>query len=134
MSNENFWCGYLEAGERSSGVLIDSRLNTGDPATVYVFNLQRGQILEYRRAIVEGKLRELGDDESKLASELKTAYRKVRSNFVPRGAKISSIPEKGQTSAGKPVTSPELAVDEYDVDEDDYLDDADTDEDDADEE
>jgi len=127
MSDNNLWCGYLEAGERSSAVLMDDRLNTSDPTTIYVFNLQRGEILEYKRAIVESKLRELKDDEQGLSKELKAAYRKVRNSFVPRGAKVSSIPEKGRPAASKQADeefSEEVSLeDKFDVDTNDDEDD-----------
>ena len=54
---KNLWYGYLEAGANSSPVIRDDGLNTGNPKTVYLFNLARGCILEYSREIVEPKLR-----------------------------------------------------------------------------
>src|SRR3569623_949320 len=51
--------GYLEAGNKSTAVVLDRTLNTGNPETLYLFNLARGEILEYSRKIVEPKLREL---------------------------------------------------------------------------
>ena len=47
------WLGYLEAGKSASPVVRDSSLDTGNPATIYLFNLMRGRILEYRKDIVE---------------------------------------------------------------------------------
>ena len=47
------WFGFLDAGKSSSPVVQDSSLNTGNPATIYLFNLMRGRILEYRKDIVE---------------------------------------------------------------------------------
>ena len=99
MSENNLWYGYLNAGEKSSPVLMDQRLSTANPNTVYVFNLKRSEIIEYRRDIVEAKLRELSEEENSIIKELKSAYTKVRSGFVPRGAKVSSIPEKGTETA-----------------------------------
>lgn len=124
MSENNLWYGYLDAGEKSSPVLMDQRLSTANPSTVYVFNLKRSEIIEYRRDIVEPKLRDLGEDENTTIKELKSAYTKVRSDFVPRGAKISNIPEKGsETPAPKkaaPIDSDEEVFDELvTVDDDD---------------
>lgn len=130
MSDNTLWYGYLEAGERSSAVAIDNRLNTGDPTTVYVFNLQRGAILEYKRAIVEPKLRELKAAEKGLEAELKSAYRKARNGFIPRGAKIANVPEKGRPAPTKTaaVATADFGTDEYD--EDAFIDDAGGDDDD----
>jgi hypothetical protein len=109
MSDKHYWYGYLEAGEKSSPVLLDNRLDTGSAETMYLFNLKRGAILEYKRTIIEPKLRELTADEQTLVKELKAAYIDVRSAFDPRGGKAVVIPTKG----GKPVTA---ANDEPDED------------------
>lgn len=115
MSESNLWYGYLDAGEKSSPILMDHRLSTANPNTVYVFNLKRSEIIEYRRDIVEAKLRDLGEEDGSVIKELKTAYNKVRSGFVPRGAKISSIPEKGAAvPAPKKAVPSESEEEEYD--------------------
>ncbi len=116
MSENNFWYGYLDAGEKSSPVLMDQRLSTANPSTVYVFNLKRSEIIEYRRDIVESKLRDLGEQESAFIKELKSAYNKARSGFVPRGAKASPIPEKG-AEAPVPKKNPSAETEEEEYDE-----------------
>jgi hypothetical protein len=83
------WYGYLMAGDRSSPVLRDSRLETGNPRTVYLFNLGRGEIIEYAREIVEKKLRELKSNESDRIAELDAGYRKARRSFRTRGERNS---------------------------------------------
>ena len=121
MSDNNLWYGYLDAGEKSSPVLMDPRLNTADPGTVYLFNLKRGEIIEYKRAIVDAKLRELKADEQEVANELRSAFRKARNGFTPRGARIANIPEKGRPAkAAQPAV--ELPAEEG-FDDEDYVDD-----------
>jgi hypothetical protein len=83
MSEKQSWCGYLEAGEKSAAVLIDPELDTGNPATLYMFNLSRREILEYKRSVVEAKLRRLRPAESGLVTELKAAYAQARRSFKP---------------------------------------------------
>lgn len=78
------WFGYLEAGEKGSAVVRDSSMGTGTAATIYLYNHQKGRILEYRGEIVEPKLRELNGEETALVKELRKAYDKVRSSFTPR--------------------------------------------------
>lgn len=95
MSENPLWFGYIEAGEKSSPVVIDKRLNTGDPKTVYVFNLKRNQILEYKREIAEPKLRELKGEEQGLVSELEAAFSQARRGFKPRAARVLNVPENG---------------------------------------
>lgn len=89
------------AGERSSPVLQDERLDTGNPKTFYMFNLKRGEILEYAREVVERKLRELKPDESSFIAELDAGYKKARRNFRDRGATIRNITERVVTAVQK---------------------------------
>lgn len=110
MSDKNYWFGYMEAGEKSSPVLRDNRIDTGNPETLYLFNLKRNEILEYRRDIIEPKLRDLDDKEQPLSGELQSAYIDVRSRFTPRGGKVASIPVKGRVK-------PPVAAANDDVDE-----------------
>lgn len=127
MSENNLWYGYLDAGEKSSPVLLDQRLSTANPNTVYVFNLQRSEIIEYRRDIIEPKLRDLGKEENSFIKELKSAYTRVRSGFVPRGAKLTALPEKGATTPAPKKSAP-IATEEEEYDELITVDDDDGDE------
>jgi len=112
MSDKHFWFGYLEAGEKSSPVLRDSRIDTGNSATLYLFNLKRNEILEYRREIIEPKLRELKADEASVCAELQKAYGEARSQFTPRAGAAN-------LSAGKAGKKTQLAAnDDLDDDED----------------
>lgn len=83
---KKIWFGFLEAGAKRSPVLRDASLETGNPKTVYLFNLMKEKILEYRLDIVEFKLRELEAEELTLIPELRKAYDRVREDFEPRGA------------------------------------------------
>jgi hypothetical protein len=91
---KNLWYGYLEAGASSSPVVRDDGLNTGNPKTVYLFNLARGCILEYSREIVEPKLRELNGKESKAIAKLEAGFAEARRDFKDRSARILNIPER----------------------------------------
>lgn len=126
MSDNNLWYGYLDAGEKSSPILMDHHLSTANPHTVYVFNLKRSEIIEYRRDIVEAKLRDLGEEDNNVIKELKSAYNKARSGFVPRGAKVSNIPEKG---AETPKKAAPIEKDDEEYDELVTVDDGDDEED-----
>ncbi|MCC6302909.1 MAG: hypothetical protein IT489_08940 [Gammaproteobacteria bacterium] len=97
MAKTPLWCGYLEAGDRSSAVLRDERLETGNPKTLYLYNLNRDEILQYSRDLVEPKLRELRGDESDLAEELKNAYTKARRTFKFNPDRVFAAPVRKQT-------------------------------------
>lgn len=129
MSKPNMWCGYLEAGGKSTPVLRDNSLETGNPKTIYLFNLHKGQILEYDATIVEPKLRELNGGESKIASSLKTTYKKVRADFKPRGAKLTVT---ARTKSTANISDKLAEEDVIDIGEDDTDDFDDTDIDDSD--
>jgi hypothetical protein len=97
MAKTPLWCGYLDAGDRSSAVLRDDRLETGNPKTMYLYNLTRDEILQYSRELVEPKLRELRDNEADLASELKNAYTKARRTFKFTPERVVTTPVRKQT-------------------------------------
>lgn len=110
MNEDRYWYGYLEAGEKSSPVLLDNKLNTGEPRTVYLYNLKRGRILEYRREIVDPKLRDLKPEEASLVDEIKNGYAQAEPNLRLRaGASRHAIPEHGEQGAEKEEGSKEFA-------------------------
>jgi hypothetical protein len=113
MSEKPFWYGYLEAGGKSTPVLLDRQFDTGNPATVYLFNFSRGEILEYRRNIVENKLRTLGKDEAALAAEMKAAYTQVRRGFKPRQGRATIVPDRAPGLRRK--TEQEEGMQEFDA-------------------
>jgi hypothetical protein len=84
MAKKKLWFGYLEAGERSSPVVRDTKLDTGRASTIYLFNLMKGRIIEYQRDIVELKLRDLTVEESVMVEELRRQYITARESFTPR--------------------------------------------------
>ncbi|WP_455221239.1 hypothetical protein [Kaarinaea lacus] len=124
------WYGYLEAGNKSSPVLMDPKLDTANPNTLYLYNLNRDKILEYQRAIIEPKLRELNGKESDLAEELKKAFNKARKDFAPRRSSSKAIADTPTTTASKKVAVPDLELETIGDDNIDLDDDIDIDDDD----
>lgn len=132
MAKTLMWCGYLEAGAKSTPVIADQRLDTGDPETVYLFNLARNEILPYNRAIVESKLRDLHEDETGVVTELKSAYAKARRGFKARRGEpvVHSTGRRQKAAAEKaPIDNPDyfsdLDVEFETVSDDDWADDDD---------
>ncbi len=118
------WFGFLQAGSKGSPVVLDPSLDTCRPSTVYLFNLKKGRILEYRRDIVESKLRELTADEVDVQPALEEAFAQTRPTFKPRTVPrpVSTTPPK------KKRLDDEIA--EFDLDDADIPDlDGDDDED-----
>jgi hypothetical protein len=106
------WFGYLEAGAKGSPVVRDSLMDTGTTATIYLFNLAKGRILEYRRDIVEPKLRELDETECEWIKELRKAFAKARDGFTPR---VTVRPPRRQP---KPEPEPEPEIPDFEADDD----------------
>jgi hypothetical protein len=116
------WFGYLEAGDKSSPVLIDPRLDTGNSNTVYMYNLNSQRIIEYKREIAEPKLRQLKDPEKDLTKDLVRGYESARKEFTPRSNGIAALPASAALSTRKPQSKlDQLATvvgeDEFDVDD-----------------
>ena len=112
------WYGYLNAGTRSSPVLRDARLDTGNPKTLYLFNLVRGEILEYAREIVEKKLRDLKPAESGFIAELDAGYKKARRNFKGRCASVGNITKRTVTVLSEKIDQyddSEIIIDDIDL-------------------
>ena len=125
MSQASLWFGYLNIGDKSSPVAKNQKLCTGKPDTVYIFNLKRNEIIEYKCDIVEPKLRELTKDEADIKKELKKAFTKAAKTFTPRikAQTVSeSVPVKAKPEKKEKVMVKELAAIEM-ADEDDIFDD-----------
>ena len=106
----SLWFGFLEAGAKGSLVVRDHSIDTGSPITIYLFNFEKGRILEYRRDIAEPKLRELTDDERERLKELREAFKKARKGFTPRVTLRPTPPPK------EPEPEPEIP--DFEADDD----------------
>lgn len=121
MSKTNYWHGYLEAGTKSSPVLRDPSMETGNANTVYLYSLNRNKIIEFQASIVEQKLRDLSQEESELISALNSGYKKAKKEFTPRASMRLKQVEL------TPQSSPEPKQDIEDMDDADLDDDLDLD-------
>lgn len=121
MSNNKLWVGYLDIGDKSSAVIRDDRLNTGNPQTVYLFNLKRNSFIEYRLDIIQPKLRELNADEAnEYSKDLNKAFTEARTSFTPRVSKVLNIPERSTSTQKKNDDEKiDIDVDDDDTDADD---------------
>lgn len=113
-----FWYGFLEAGDKSTAVIRDDRLDTGNRKTVFLFNLKRKEILEYTREVVDPKLRELKSAENDVIAELEAAYNEAKRAFKNRGARLN-IPERGGAAAATKVEDKADRFEEFEADDED---------------
>ncbi len=108
---KNLWFGFLEAGEKGSPVIRDRSLNTGQSSTIYLFNLRKGRIIEYRRDVVEPKLRELTLEEQDAVADMEATYDTVRADFIPRAE------QRSEPRPRKRPKNPDLDLLDVDLDE-----------------
>ena len=83
---------------------------------MYLFNFQRRQILEYRREIVEPKLRELTPEEAGAIDDLGLAYTEVRRDFVPKGGEAAKVVQRAAASKARK----EAVVEDVETEEVEY--------------
>lgn len=93
MSDTQLQFKFLDAGAKSSAVIFDPNLDTCNEQTLYLYHHGRDQIIEYRRDIVEAKLRELSPEEAGTVELMRQAFEATRTGFTPRGAAVQKIPE-----------------------------------------
>ena len=111
MSENPIWYGYLDAGEKSTPIVMDRRLITGNPQTIYLYNFSRQEFVEYNRTVVEPKLRALRKDENSVLVDLKSGFSEAKKAFKPRGAK-SAKPEDGESTVASRKKTKDDAADE----------------------
>ena len=92
MSKQQLWYGFLEAGAKSSPVVIDHSIETGDKNTVYIYNHNKEGIIKYSRELVEPKLRELTSEESDLKSTLAKGFTNALKTFKSQAKESFSTP------------------------------------------
>ncbi len=113
MAKQNVWMGFLEAGPKSSPVVRDDKFDTGNPKTIYLFNFNKGEILEYNRALVEPKLRDLtAAEQSKFADEMQTRFNKVSAEFQPKGKNLNAILRAKPMAVKESKRSDDVELDE----------------------
>lgn len=115
MSKNDIWYGYLQAGEKSSPVVRDISLETNSKRTIYLYNHNKGVILEYALEIVESKLRELNSEDTPL-DEIRRAFKAARKAFLA-GRSI----KKWEKESPVATTSVPKKADEVDEVDDDIL-------------
>jgi hypothetical protein len=110
MKTKDIWYGVLDAGEKTSPVVLDATLDASQ-GKVWLYNHQRNQFIEYARAIVEPKLRELTSEDI-AQKELDEAFKAALLAFSSTH-KISTWPD---TKPAAPRVKNEDEEDELNID------------------
>lgn len=112
MNDQQIWFGFLDAGNKGTPVVLDRSLSTGNDRTLYLYNLARRAFVEYDRAIVEPKLRDLAAGECDALPELEQAFIAARQGFGP--PRRGSLEQAARSSARRAA---EESVEEGDGEE-----------------
>jgi len=119
MKKRKFWYGFLEAGSKSSPVVIDRNMETGDKNTVFIYNHNKGEILKYVRELAEPKLRELTAQEKELEAPLKKGFKNSLNTIKYKVPKALVIPEKGTPSPKEDAVPEVIELEIKGLDDDD---------------
>ena len=123
MKKRKLWYGFLEAGVKSSPVVIDRNMITGEKNTIFVYNHNKQEINKYVRDLVEPKLRELSAKEKELQTSLDKGFKASLKTIKYKVPKTYDNPVKGKANA-KAVTTVEEPELEYSESGDDDWDDS----------
>lgn len=101
MKNKHFWVGYLTMGDKKTTLVArDERVETGKSSTVFLYNQERDQIVEYNREIIEAKLKDAPEADYD-AKKMIDAYKKALRNKLPNLYRIIFTPNSGVRAAAK---------------------------------
>lgn len=114
MKNKHLWVGYLTlADKKKTLVASDDRVETGKSTTIYLYNQERDQIVEYNREIIAAKLKDAPEADYD-AQTISDAYIKALQNKLPNLYRVIFTP-----NAGMRVTSNAKKADINNDDDDD---------------
>ncbi|HBR96323.1 MAG TPA: hypothetical protein DD979_02965 [Gammaproteobacteria bacterium] len=129
VSAKAIWYGMLETLRANSVLLRDDGLPEGSEGRVYLYNVDRDQIVEYVEAIVSTKLRELSQEEIQaLGKGIEKQYKAARKAFLAEFKSRQNVLNLKSEAPAKPVAAVE-DVDDTAQDMDDVEIDVEADED-----
>jgi hypothetical protein len=120
MSKRKLWYGYLEAGKKSSPVIIDRNMDTGEKDTLFIYNHNKQQINKYVRELVEPKLRELTAKEKEMESTLKKGFTAALKTMTHKVSKSFDATAIATVAAVVASTQEEPEMEFSDVGDDDW--------------
>lgn len=134
MKDNNLWVGYLTLANKKVLVASDDRVDTGNRKTIFLYNQERKEIVEYSREIIQDKLKDApaGDySDKEIATAYQQALRKAKPNlyrvvFTPN-AGGSAIPKEKKSkvaaSTDAAMTDDVEIDDSFEMEEDEVSDD-----------
>lgn len=130
MKNKHLWVGYLTmADKKKTLVARDNRVETGKSSTIFLYNQERDQIVEYSREIIEAKLKDAPEADYN-ADKMAQAYKKALQAKLPNLYRSIFTPNSGIRAPAKEKKSvPVTDDDDIEIDDSFGMDDDDTDDD-----
>ncbi|WP_455217381.1 hypothetical protein [Kaarinaea lacus] len=120
MSKRKLWYGYLEAGKKSSPVIIDRNMDTGEKHTLFIYNHGKQEISKYVRELVEPKLRELTANEKELESAMKKGFTAAVKNMKHKVSKTFDATAIATVAAVVASSQEEPEMEFSDIGDDDW--------------
>lgn len=106
MKNKNLWVGYLTQTNKKILVASDDRVDTGNRKTIFLYNQDRNEIVEYSREIIQAKLKDAPAEDYN-AEKMAAAYQQALRKAVPNLYRVIFTPNSGGGAkpAGKKSTA-----------------------------
>jgi hypothetical protein len=133
MKNQNLWVGYLTMPDKKKTLVAsDNRVETGKSSTIFLYNQERDQIVEYNREIIKAKLKDAPEADYD-AENMAEAYKKALNTKLPNLYRVIFTPNLGVRVPAKAKKTAVVADDDdIEIDDSIELDDEDTNDDDYD--
>jgi hypothetical protein len=136
MKNKHLWVGYLTLPDKKKTLVAsDDRVETGKSSTIFLYNQERDQLVEYNREIIEAKLKDAPEEDYD-AKKMADAYKKALRTKLPNLYRVIFAPNSGIRAPVKEKKAAVIADDDdieiddsFDMDDDDSGDDDDFDDD-----
>ncbi|MDO6460038.1 hypothetical protein Q4485_04965 [Granulosicoccaceae sp. 1_MG-2023] len=113
--NTSLWYGKLETKRNASVVIRDDSLPQALAGRLYLYNVERDQIVEYVEEIVGSKLRELTQEEiDALDSDLNKRFTAARKEFMKTHDNRSKVLNLREEEAGAKPAAEKADLDELD--------------------
>ena len=135
MKDKHLWVGYLALANKKVLVASDDRVDTGNRKTIFLYNQERNELVEYSREIIQTKLKDAPAADFN-TEEISNAYQKALRKAKPNLYRVVFAPSSGGSAL--PTEKKTAAVasggdrDDIEVDISDDIEVSDDDSDDAD--
>lgn len=100
MKDKNLWVGYLSLANKKTLVASDERVDTGNRKTIFLYNQDRNDIVEYSREIIQAKLSDAPESDYN-TDAIASAFQKALRKSMPNLYRLVFTPNAGGSSLPK---------------------------------